>query len=101
MARDGPGGFDWDRHNVGHVARHKVTKAEVEQVLKNDPDFVGEQISESGEKRFLELGHTDKIRVLFVAWTLRGKLIRPVTAFDASKEIRSAYLINRFGVNEQ
>ena len=57
MARDGPGGFDWDRHNVGHVARHKVTKAEVEQVLKND----GEQRSENGEQRFLELGHTDKI----------------------------------------
>jgi hypothetical protein len=66
MARDGPGGFDWDRHNVGHVARHKVTKAEVEQVLKNDPDFVGEQISESGEKRFLELGHPTRYE--FFLW---------------------------------
>jgi uncharacterized DUF497 family protein len=39
----------------------------------------------------LELGHTNAGRVLFVAWTPRGKLRRPVTAFDANRKTRAAY----------
>jgi uncharacterized DUF497 family protein len=45
----------------------------------------------SGEKRVLELGHTCAGRILFVAWTPRGKLKRPVTAFDANRKTRAAY----------
>ena len=40
----------------------------------------------SGEERVLELGHTNAGRILFVARTPRGKLRRPVTAFDAKSK---------------
>jgi uncharacterized DUF497 family protein len=30
---DGLKGFDWDVHNVGHVARHGVNPEEVEEAL--------------------------------------------------------------------
>jgi hypothetical protein len=33
MARHETGRFEWDRHNVAHIARHKVTPEEVEEVL--------------------------------------------------------------------
>ena len=29
--------FDWDEANVSHVARHKVSPEEAEQVILNDP----------------------------------------------------------------
>ena len=29
--------FDWDHHNIAHIARHGVTPEEAEQVLANDP----------------------------------------------------------------
>jgi hypothetical protein len=52
--------FDRDRHNEGHIAAHRVTPTEVEQVLANDPIHIETSIdSRSGEERVLELGHTD------------------------------------------
>jgi hypothetical protein len=30
---DGAKGFDWDLHNAGHVARHGVAPAEVEEAV--------------------------------------------------------------------
>jgi uncharacterized DUF497 family protein len=45
----------------------------------------------SGEERVLELGHTSAGRVLFVVWTPRGELVRPVTAFDANRKVRAKY----------
>ena len=90
MARGGQ--YDWDEHNEGHVAAHHVEPAEVEEVLANDPVHIETRIDKrSGEERVLELGHTSAGRILFVAWTPRGKLRRPVTAFDANRKTRFAY----------
>ena len=85
-------GYDWDEHNRGHVAAHRVEPPEVEEVLANDPTHIETRLDvRSGEERVLELGHTNAGRILFVAWTTRGKLRRPVTAFDANRKTRAAY----------
>jgi len=69
-----------------------VEPTEVEEVLANDPVHIETRIDKrSGEERILELGHTNGGRILFVAWTPRGKRRRPVTAFDANRKTRSAY----------
>jgi len=84
--------YAWDEHNKGHVAAHRVEPAEVEEVLANDPIHVETRMdARSGEERVLEPGHTDTGRILFVAWTPRGELKRPVTAFDANRKTRAAY----------
>ncbi len=84
--------YDWDEHNEGHLAAHRVEPAEVEEVLSNDPVHVETRTdARSGEERVLELGHTNAGRILFVAWTPRGKLRRPVTALDANRKTRAAY----------
>ena len=86
------GRYDWDEHNERHVAAHHVEPAEVEEVLANDPVPIETRIDKrSGEERILVLGHTNAGRILFVAWTSRGNLRRPVTAFDANRKTRSAY----------
>ena len=87
MAGDEKSQFDWDAHNIAHVAKHKVTPAEVEQVLANDPLLIETQIDpKSGEERILELGHTDAGRVLFVTWTPRERLRAPGNRLPGKQE---------------
>lgn len=84
--------FDWDQENVRHLRRHRVTPAEFEQVLLNDPLDMETQ-NEAGEERFKSIGITDSGRVLIAVWTYRNGKIRAVTAYRASqhdgKQLRS------------
>jgi uncharacterized DUF497 family protein len=67
--------FDWDRANVAHIARHRVTPDEAEQAPVNDAFDVNYEVV-GGEKRWTSLGHTNSFRVLVVVWSLRGDAIR-------------------------
>jgi uncharacterized protein len=97
MARDEKSRFDWDRHNIAHVAKHKATPEEIQEVLSNDPVFIETEIDElSGEERISELGHTNAGRILFVVWTPRGRRSRPVTAYDADPKTQALYTEARF-----
>ena len=86
--------FDWDEANIGHVARHSVTPEEVEQVFANDPMDLGADVVE-GEERYTGVGHTKRLRVLVLVWTIRGDTTRPITAFDASERLATRYLAER------
>ena len=60
--------------------------------LANAPVRIETRTDErGGEERVLELGHTNAVRVLFVASTRRGQLVRPITAFEANRKTRAAY----------
>ena len=83
--------LDWDQANIQHIAKHKISQLEVEQVLKNDPMDMKFEIVE-GEDRWTSVGHTDRGRVLLVVWTIRSEACRVVTAWPAGFEIKSAYL---------
>ena len=62
--------FDWDHHNIAHIARHGVTPEEVEQVLANNPVFIETQTDQTtGEARNLETGTNDQERILIIVWT--------------------------------
>ncbi len=82
--------FEWDEENRSHIVRHGVTPEEAEQVLLNDPIDGGTQDHE-GEERFVEIGTTDKARILVVITTQRGELTRVVTAYPASPAFRQFY----------
>jgi uncharacterized DUF497 family protein len=49
----------------------------------------------NGEERYTGAGHTNRLRVLVLVWTMRGEAIRPVTAFDASDRLAKRYLVER------
>jgi uncharacterized DUF497 family protein len=49
----------------------------------------------NGEERWTSIGHTNKLRILVVVWTMREESIRPVTAFEADKEPAKEYLTIR------
>jgi uncharacterized protein len=86
--------FDWDDANLGHMASHSVTPEEVEQVFANDPMDLGAEVVD-GEERYTGVGHTNGLRVLVLAWTMRGEATRPITAFDASERLANRYLAER------
>jgi uncharacterized protein len=83
--------FDWDDDNAAHIARHGVTTREVENALSDDPLDMNYDLVR-GEERWTSIGHTAALRVLIVVWTMRGRAIRPVTAWPAAKQVRIAYL---------
>lgn len=80
-------GFDWDDANaVKNWERHRVTPEEAEDVFFHDPFVLRSDVSHSTrEKRYLALGQTAQGRRLFVAFTVRRKLIRVISVRDMSQ----------------
>ena len=75
--------FDWDDHNRQHLAAHRVTPAEFEQAMSNNPvDLDFEFID--GEERYRSVGLTNSGRFLLLVWTIRNEKVRAITAFGAS-----------------
>ena len=83
--------FDWDKANTVHIALHGVKPAEAEQALENDPVDLDYEVV-GAEDRWTSIGHTDRLRVLKLVWSLRGEAVRVVTALEASKNEAREYL---------
>lgn len=92
--------FDWDSANLNHIARHKVTREEVEQVIGNDPLDVGVVIR-NREPRTIHLGETDSGRVLFIVVTGRNDMYRVVTARPAKRKERTFYAKHKATLREE
>ncbi len=92
--------FLWDKENISHIVRHKVSQSEAEQVIENNPLDLERQIR-SGEQRMLHLGETTAGRVLFVVVTVRNKMLRVVTAFPANRKARKFYAEQRQALDRQ
>ena len=86
--------FDWDEANIGHLARHHVTPEEAEEVILRNPVDLGMKIVE-GEERYLNLGPTQRDRILFVVTTWREDRVRVVTAFNPVKRLIQFYYEER------
>jgi len=86
-------GFDWDEANAGkNWLRHKVARGECEEVFFNAPLLVAfDEGHSSVESRFYALGQTDAARGLFVVFTVRGSLVRVISARDMSHKERKEY----------
>lgn len=78
--------FEWDEDNVDHIARHDVEPDEAEDALR-DPH---RHLLRKGDDR-LAIGRTPVGRILFVVFTLRGRAIRIVTAYDATEREKQQY----------
>ena len=79
-------GFDWDEANIGKNwdrHRHRVTPQDAEDVFFHEPLVVRGDVRHSkGERRYYALGQTGAGRRLFVAFTIRGDLIRVISVRD-------------------
>jgi uncharacterized DUF497 family protein len=86
-------GFQWDAGNAEKNWRsHPVRTSECEQVFFNQPLIVAADVAHSAEEeRFFVLGQSDAGRELFLVFTLRGDLIRVISARDMSRNERKVY----------
>ncbi len=82
--------FDWDSANSDHIARHRVTPEEAEQVVLNEPLDL-ELTLRNGEQRIVQVGETDAGRILVVVTTMRAKRIRVVTAYPAGSRLMQLF----------
>ncbi len=95
-------GFEWDAGNAGkNWALHRVTGTECEQVFFNRPVLVAADARHSAaEARFAALGRTTAGRFLAVVFTVRGTLLRVISARDMSRRERRVYEGAREGGSE-
>ena len=86
-------GFDWDDGNrEKNRLKHNVFNGECEDVFFNQPLIILDYTMHSKkEKRYAALGFTDSGRRLTVIFTIRGTLIRVISARDMNKKERRFY----------
>jgi len=86
-------GFQWDAGNSDKSwVKHAVSRAEAEQVFFNQPLVVApDEAHSQKEERFFVLGRTNGGRLLFEAFTIRGELIRVISARDMSDPERRVF----------
>lgn len=86
-------GFEWDEGNAEkNWLRHGVSRGECEEFFFGAPLLVvADQGHSAAEDRFYALGQTDAGRGLFVVFTIRGALIRVISARDMSRRERKEY----------
>jgi uncharacterized DUF497 family protein len=82
------GHFDWDENNIGHIAAHGVTPAEIEEAFVRV--LVLELCEKGGEDRVIAALKTASGRVLQVVYTMRKGRIRVITAHE-SRRLRKLY----------
>ena len=94
MAKEFPkfSGFDWDSGNHEKNLKHNVIHWECEQVFFNQPLIVLDDAKHSDkEERFAVFGQTDTGRKLTIVYTVRGTLLRVISARDMNKKERLFY----------
>ena len=86
-------GFDLDAGNrEKNWQTHRVSTGECEQVFFNLPLLLQADTGHSqAEPRFLVLGQTAAGRNLFIAFTIRQKKIRVISARDMNQKERDFY----------
>jgi hypothetical protein len=86
-------GFEWDEGNdTKNWRKHDVTNQECEEAFFNQPVLVlDDEAHSETEERYYLLGRTNSARELFVVFTLRGSLVRVISARDQTRTERQRY----------
>ncbi|MCS7037636.1 MAG: BrnT family toxin [Saprospiraceae bacterium] len=84
--------YEWDEaKNQINVEKHKVGFEEARTVF-DDPYAIELEATHKGEYRLIRIGKTASHIILIVVYTLRGTVIRLISARQANKSERSLYL---------
>ncbi len=86
---DSVAGFDWHENNVAKVNARGFTVSDVERAFLNGRGtFFPDNDPPSDEERFWLIGVTDDRRHITVPFTVRGDLLRPITAWTTARKYR-------------
>jgi len=83
--------FEWDDDNVEHLARHRITPEEVEELF--DGPTLGRRGGTDASDRVRILGCTEAGRYLaIICQEKAGDIIRPFTGWDMRQHERDLYV---------
>ena len=85
--------FEWyEGNSQKNWHLHRVTDAECEEIFFNEPLLLARDDKHSqNETRYFVLGQTESGRMLFVAFALREKLIRIISAREMTRNEKRKY----------
>jgi uncharacterized protein len=86
-------GYEWDENKaVANLSKHGVSFSEAKTVF-DDPLYVDFSDPEHsyGEHRFILLGESAKMRLLFVSYIERNNIIRFINAREATLSGQKVY----------
>jgi len=86
-------GFQWDEGNLPKIwERHRVSTDECQQLFLNRPLFGAPNEKHSAEEeRYYAFGQTDAGRFLTIIFTVRGDLIRVISARNMNRRERRTW----------
>ena len=86
-------GFDWDAGNRGKsLKKHGVTDHESEEVFFDEKKKIFTDELHSGvEERYILLGQTKQMRMLFVVFTKRKNMIRIISSRPLDRKEKQLY----------
>ncbi len=84
--------FEWDEGNIGKNKKHGVNDKEAEEVFFDEQKIVfRDSLHSQWEERFIVIGKTETGKILYVAYTKRGKKIRIISARRINKKEAHIY----------
>ena len=85
--------FEWDKGNIDKsYQKHGITPNEAEEAFLDEKAIVLRDINHSlKEKRYWLIGKNISKKLLFIAFTLRKKKIRIISARKANKKEKNIY----------
>jgi uncharacterized DUF497 family protein len=88
--------FEWNEaKNRKNTKKHKVDFEEAKTVF-DDPHAIEFEASRNGEYRIIRIGKTAAKFILLVVYSIRGLVVRLISARQASKDERNLYIEEKF-----
>lgn len=86
-------GFDWDDGNSSKsLSKHRVTTREAEETFSDrDLKVLDDPSHSAAEVRWKVFGKTHAARLLVVSFTVRGSLVRVISARPMNRKERKVY----------
>lgn len=79
--------FDWDKGNSDNNKKHDISDQEAEEAFFDEEKIIHEdRFHSEKEDRFIILGKTKKGELLFISYTIRGDLVRIISARRINKK---------------
>jgi len=85
-------GFEWDKGNESKsLKKHGITPLEAEEAFFNVYVVFPDQHHSVSEPRYGMYSQTNAGKILFISFTIRGRLARVISARLANKKERESY----------
>jgi hypothetical protein len=88
--------FEWDENkNSKNKGKHKIG-FEAARSIFDDQHSIEFEATRNGEYRIIRIGKTAAKFILLVVYTMRGMVVRLISARQANKKERNLYIENKF-----